>query len=162
MTRKPIRPLHSKGFALVVTLSLMILLTIIAVGLLSLSAISLRSSTNGEAQAKAFANARMAVIMAIGELQKKTGDDRRITADASLFPTAKQGHLVGTWSSWTPEIGENPDQNAPDYSKPKTDLFRSWLVSAPDPTALKKREWSDTDVDPSWIRLFSATRDGLT
>lgn len=160
MTRKPIRPPHSKGFALVVTLSLMILLTIIAVGLLSLSAISLRSSTNGEAQAKAFANARMAVIMAIGELQKETGDDRRITADASLFPTAKQGHLVGTWSSWTPEFGENPDQNAPDYSKPKTDLFRSWLVSAPDPAVLKKREWSDTDVDPSWIRLFSATRDG--
>ena len=39
------------GFALVVTLSLMILLTIIAVGLLTLSSISLRSSSQGEAAA---------------------------------------------------------------------------------------------------------------
>lgn len=157
---KPIRLSRSTGFALVVTLSLMILLTIIAVGLLSLSAISLRSSTNGEAQARAFANARMAVIMAIGELQKETGDDRRITADASMFPSAKQSHLVGTWSSWAPGFDKNPDQSAPDYSKPKTDLFRSWLVSAPDPTVLKSKEWSETNVDPSWIRLFSISGNG--
>jgi len=36
---------HERGFALVVTLSLMILLTIIAVGILTLSTISLRSSS---------------------------------------------------------------------------------------------------------------------
>ncbi len=74
--RKP----ATRGFALIVTLTLMILLTVIAVGLLSLSAISLRSSTVGEAEARAFANARMAVILAIGALQKEVGDDRRITA----------------------------------------------------------------------------------
>ena len=34
-----------RGFALVVTLSLMILLTVIAMGLLSLSAVSLRSTS---------------------------------------------------------------------------------------------------------------------
>lgn len=160
MTHKPTRWPRSKGFALVVTLSLMILLTVIAVGLLSLSAISLRSSTTGEAQARAFANARMAVILAIGELQKETGDDRRITADSSMFPSAGQSHLVGTWSSWTPGFDKNPDQSAPDYSKPKTDLFRAWLVSAPDPSILKRKEWSETNVDPSWIRLFSASRNG--
>ena len=36
------------GFALVITLSLMILLTVIAVGLLTLSAISLRASSQGQ------------------------------------------------------------------------------------------------------------------
>jgi hypothetical protein len=161
MTQKPIRLIHAKGFALVVTLSLMILLTVIAVGLLSLSAISLRSSVSGEARARAAANAQMAVILAIGELQKETGDDRRITADASMFPSARQSHLVGTWSSWTPGFDKNPDQNAPDYTKPKTNLFRSWLISAPDPSVLKRKEWSDTDVDPSWIRLFSTSRNGF-
>lgn len=161
MTDNPRKSCRSQGFALVVTLSLMILLTIIAVGLLSLSAISLRSSTNGEAQARAFANARMAVIMAIGELQKETGDDRRITADASMFPSAKQSHLVGIWSSWAPGFDKSPDQSPPDYSKPKTDLFRTWLVSAPDPTVLKRKEWSETNVDLSWIRLFSASRNGF-
>ena len=46
-----------KGFALVVTLSLMILLTVIAVGLLSLSSISLRAFPQGQAVAVAQANA---------------------------------------------------------------------------------------------------------
>jgi hypothetical protein len=161
MPRKPRRLPHSNGFALVVTLSLMILLTVIAVGLLSLSAISLRSSASSEAQARAFANARMAIILAIGELQKETGDDRRITADAAMLYSARQSHLLGTWSSWAPGFDKNPDQSAPDYSKPKTDLFRSWLVSAPDPSVLKKREWAETNVDSSWIRLFSTTRNGF-
>jgi Tfp pilus assembly protein PilX len=85
MTGKPTGLHHSQGFALVVTLSLMVLLTVIAIGLLSLSSTSLRSSANGEAQSQAVANARMAVTMALGELQKEAGDDRRITADASLW-----------------------------------------------------------------------------
>lgn len=42
---------QSRGFALVVTLSLMILLTIIAVGLLTLSSISLRASSQGNSTA---------------------------------------------------------------------------------------------------------------
>ena len=72
---------HAKrGFALVVTLSLMVLLTISAVGLLTLSTISLRSSAQGEAGAIARANARLALMMAIGELQKELGPDSRISA----------------------------------------------------------------------------------
>ena len=93
------RKSRSRGFALVVTLSLMILLTVIAVGLLSLSSITLRSTAVGEADARAFMNARLAVMLAIGELQKEAGDDRRITADASILTTTGQAHLVGTWSS---------------------------------------------------------------
>jgi hypothetical protein len=160
MTLKPKETLRPRGFALIVTLVLMILLTVIAVGLLSLSAISLRSTSNGEADARAFANARLAVLMAIGELQNEVGDDRRITADASILPSAKQSHLVGTWSSWSPGFASNPDQSAPDYAEPKVDLFRSWMVSAPDPMVLKIREWAESNVDPDWIRLFSDTRDG--
>ena len=99
MKRKVHRRSRDRGVALVVTLSLMILLTILAVGLLSLSTVSLRSSAVGEAEARASANARMAVMLAIGEVQKNAGDDRRITADASILTKASQAHLVGTWSS---------------------------------------------------------------
>lgn len=90
---------HNKGFALVVTLSLMILLTIIAVGLLSLSAISLRSSSQGMAQAEAQANARLALMIAIGELQKNAGPDTRITAPADVIDYANPP-LTGVWKSW--------------------------------------------------------------
>ena len=79
---------HSeRGFALVVTSSFMILLTVQAVGLFSLSTISLRSTSPGEAEAKAVANARLAILLAIGELRKEVGNHRRITADASILKT---------------------------------------------------------------------------
>ncbi len=149
-----------------VTLSLMILLTVIAVGLLSLSAISLRSSASGEASARAYANARMAVILAIGELQKEAGDDRRITADASILAkSAPQPNLVGVWSSWSPNAAARPDQAAAlAYDEQKTKLFRTWLVSSPDPKALRVRGWAETAApanNPKWIPLFSLKRNGF-
>lgn len=108
-----------RGFALIVTLSLMILLTVIAVGLLSLSAISLRSSSAGRAQATAHANARMAMMLAIGELQKTAGRDQAVTASASL----KQSGTVPN-PAWT-GVWKSDDKNAPP----------TWLVSGPNPNA---------------------------
>lgn len=117
----------TRGFALVVTLSLMILLTIIAVGLLTLSSISLRSSTQGNAMAAAKANARMALMMAIGELQKHAGPDQRVTARADLIDeNSASPKLAGVWDSW--EI--KPTSQASDYEKSARDLkFRGWLAS---------------------------------
>ncbi len=56
-TNQSARTRSYNGFALVVTLSLMILLTFITVGWLSLSSISLRASTQGQAVAQT--NARV-------------------------------------------------------------------------------------------------------
>lgn len=72
------------GFALVVTLSLMILLTVIAVGLLTLSSVSLRQSSSSLAAAEARQNARLALMLAIGQLQRHAGPDQRITATANI------------------------------------------------------------------------------
>lgn len=71
MTQKKQDRKFRLGFALVATLALMILLTVLAVGLISLSAVSLRSSSQGNAQAEARANARLAMMIAIGELQNR-------------------------------------------------------------------------------------------
>ncbi len=72
------------GFALVITLSLMVLLTLLAVGLLNLSSISLRTAGHGNAVVEARGHARLALMLAVNELQKTAGLDQRTTAPADL------------------------------------------------------------------------------
>lgn len=127
-----------RGFALVVTLSLMVLLTILAVGLLSLSAVSLRVSSQGMAMAEARSNARMALVLALGDLQKQAGPDTRVTARADVLDEANPP-VLGVWKSW-----EGTDHEASgnfagrpvspgDYAAKKKERFLAWLVSG-DPT----------------------------
>jgi type II secretory pathway pseudopilin PulG len=124
---------RSKGFALVVTLSLMILLTILAVGLLTISSISLRASSQDQAVAQARANARLAMMMALGELQKTAGPDRRVTAPANLAKATHPEGLAGVWKSWRPAPSGVADQ---DYvNAKKGDGFLGYLMSNPDPAA---------------------------
>ncbi len=128
----------SRGFALVVTLSLMILLTVIAVGLLSLSAVSLRSTSQGMAQSQAQANARMALMLALGELQKSAGADTRITAPADVIDPDNPP-LTGVWKSWEGTDHESSGTLTGRPKKPAYDdkkklassggRFLSWLVS---------------------------------
>lgn len=73
-----------KGFTLIMTISLLVLLTLVGLGILSLSAVSLRTSSYNGAQRVARENARMAMMLAIGELQKQAGSDQRSTATANL------------------------------------------------------------------------------
>ena len=66
---------HSKesnrGFTLIITISLLVLLTLVAIGLLSLSSVTIRGSAQQAKASEARANARMALMMAIGELTVK-------------------------------------------------------------------------------------------
>lgn len=120
---------QSKGFALVVTLSLMILLTIIAVGLLTLSTVSLRSAGQGEAMATARGNARLAMMMALGELQKNAGPDQRVTAPANMVKPTSAAGITGVWKSWKPSPTGTSEQ---EYTDAKTgDNFLGYLVSNP-------------------------------
>lgn len=135
MKRNP-RKKPQSGFALIVTLSLMILLTVIAVGLLSLSSISLRTAGAGNAASVARSNAKLAMMLALGELQKTMGVDKSVSAPASsVFDTTEQPHLTGTWSAtnpddwhWTPTPGGSPS-----FSSKKSN-FRGWLVSSSKPS----------------------------
>ncbi|MEO5715124.1 MAG: hypothetical protein ABIT37_16720 [Luteolibacter sp.] len=116
------------GFALIVTLSLMILLTVIAVGLLTLSSISLRNSSSQSAQATARANARMALMLAIGELQKSTGPDQRVTMTSGLKTGPEPPN-----PNWTGATDVSPAALTPDAKSAKI----GWLVSGENPDPVK-------------------------
>ena len=79
---KTMKPLFRKprGFTLVMTLSLLMILSLLVVAMLSLSSVSMRSTGRGEAMSLARANARFALMLALGELQKELGPDQRISA----------------------------------------------------------------------------------
>jgi hypothetical protein len=132
---------EKSGFALVVTLSLMILLAILAVGMLSLSAVTLRTSGQGSAHAEARANARMALTIAIGELQSNTGPDTRVTAPANIV-NEDYPQVLGVWRSWEGTDHEAngrpvaPDYASKDKSESKGGRFLDWLVSSAEAAAI--------------------------
>lgn len=115
------------GFALVITLALMVLLAILAVGLLSLSSVALRSSSHGKAQAEARANARMGLMLALGQLQELAGEDRRVTATADLGMDAASTHgsryWTGVWSNMSAAAADEI------YTRTPKAKFEGWLVS---------------------------------
>ena len=91
---------------------LMVLLTTLAVGLLGLSSIEIRSSSRNVAMQQARANARMAMIMALGNLQKYAGPDQRVTGPSDFLGSkssdgsnVKQPHWTGVWKSVMPDGG---------------------------------------------------------
>ncbi len=119
MKPKPLRK-PKNGFALVVTIGMMVLLTIVVVATLSLSTITLRTVSQDSAQAVARANARMAMVMAMGQLQKAAGPDKRVTATADIQGSQKNPKWTGVWEggrntrnsdvTWLVS-GNNPDPN---------------------------------------------------
>ncbi len=117
-----------RGFALVISLSLMVLLTILAVGLLGLSSVSLATATRETDLAEARANARMSLALAIAQLQKQTGPDRRVTTTADQLAAGGDGgesaaaadrrHWTGVYESWNSNTQVRPEPR-----------LLSWLVS---------------------------------
>ena len=105
----------------------MVLLTILALGMLSLSSVSMRTSARGEANAIARANARLALMMAIGELQKEMGPDSRISApyDAGTMPSGGQPRWTAVYDAW--QRPANP--TTPESPSSRTLKFRKWLTS---------------------------------
>lgn len=90
-----------RGFALVATLTVMILLGLLAIAFLSLATVTVRTSNQDRAQEEARANARMALMIAMGQLQRELGPDQRISASADIL-AGKEGfvanpHWTGVW-----------------------------------------------------------------
>lgn len=165
-----------RGFSLIVTVTMMILLSLIAVGLLSLSTTVLRSSGHTNAEMVARANARMALQMAIGELQKSLGPDTRVTANGSILegrePVGKGNqHLLGVWNAWQQnplQVGNYDQQKQGEPNDEEDDSgaplpnggFHRWLASSRDDANISEVSFiSDTPQEPT-VQLVPETQAG--
>lgn len=154
--RSSVKYHRSEGFALIASLSIMAFLVLIGVALYSLSSVATRSAEMTKARTVAQANARMALMVAIGELQKSAGPDRRVTAPASLLDDSVAVHKRNWTTVWDTS---NWDVRDPVQSRDES-AFRAALVSQ------RERDWpvSRNDAvnrlaqtvpaeDPNWIQL---------
>lgn len=148
------KPSQTRGFVLIVVMTLMGLLLLITMGLLTISSVATRSGSQELAMSEARANAKLALIIALGELQKELGPDQRISANSGLYDTSpdtpeadglkSSSQILGVWESWQNWlnadmlIGDGGSLSIQDtYETGRHEqLFRKWLVSHHDPTTL--------------------------
>ena len=133
------RRTHRPAFVLVISLLLMALILLVALGLTGLASIEIRRSAHTVQDAQARANARLALMLAIGQLQRTLGPDQRVSATAEISgKTIAQPHWTGVWRTTMPDgkpiltrddlAGGLSDARA--TGKVSTgDLFMEWLVS---------------------------------
>ena len=99
--RCPHRPSGTRGFALIITITLLAFLLLAMVGLATFTKVETSVSINALKQAQAKQNALMALNIALGQLQKYAGPDTRVTATADSLPGATNLHYTGVWDSTT-------------------------------------------------------------
>ena len=92
----------NKGFALIATLTLMMLLAMLAVTLMAIASSQNRIALQTMLQAEARQQALVGLDAAIGALQVELGPDQRVTASSGVLGSADRTpqHLLGSWNSW--------------------------------------------------------------
>lgn len=97
-SRGEARFIRPRGFSLVVTVNVLVLLMVLALAMMTLAVVELRKGAGGEA-ALARANARLALQLALGDLQKHLGPDQRISAPGVLADEDTGRHRTAVWSA---------------------------------------------------------------
>jgi hypothetical protein len=109
-----------RGFALLITITLLAFLVLLLVSLAALTRVETQVAANNQTLAQARQNALMALNIAVGQLQKYAGSDMRVTAQAnSLDSAANNPWFTGVWTTET-ATGKNAE---------------TWLVSGNETTA---------------------------
>ncbi len=125
-TTTPVKlsPRSADGFALVIALGLMAFVLLLLLSMTTLVQVESRGAQTQMQRLEAEQAALLGLQVALGELQKTAGPDRRVTATASILDSSVDGNrqLVGVW-----------DTSSVDRFDPaNTRQFLGWLVSAPD------------------------------
>ena len=129
------RSAPNHGFALVIALSLMAFILLLILSITTLVRVETQSANIQLAQLEARMNAQLGAMIALGDLQRYTGPDQRVTAraDILLAPGASgiagQSRWTGVWSSKA-DVGDSLDAvDELNNRQPK------WLVSGLNPDA---------------------------
>lgn len=90
-----------RGFALILTLTLLAFVVLLLVGLATYTRVETSIAGNMQQQAQARENALLALNVALGKLQEHAGPDTRVTATAEHFAgtDAQKRHYTGVWPS---------------------------------------------------------------
>ncbi len=143
-----------KGFALVATIMLMVMLLILSVGVLSLSSTTIRQSAQEDDMQVARANARMGLMIAIAQLQETMGPDRRISARALTL--AKDTRVGATLTAsdpkawWVGVTGTNLNFGLDSTSAVSTgNPAAVWLVSGLNPGTTPASQLGQTFSNPA-------------
>lgn len=140
------RPQHRRGFALIATLTLMMLLAMIATALMATAASQNRIALQSVLQAEARQQALIGLDAAIGELQVELGPDQRVSASSGIISESEGStpqHVLGVWNSWDGPIygsgltGINKGRIQSTYTQGRATQFRRWLISSKDPNATR-------------------------
>ncbi|MEZ0217703.1 MAG: hypothetical protein ACAH89_11255 [Rariglobus sp.] len=126
--RAPRRTSGRRGFALLITITLLAFLVLLLVSLSSLTRVETQVADNSKKNTQARQNALFALNLAVAALQKYAGPDQRVTATSSLgdasnlngVPVSVDGkrHWVGVWGNGN---ASSANTGAP--------VLLNWLVS---------------------------------
>ncbi|MBI5691161.1 MAG: hypothetical protein HZC55_13830 [Verrucomicrobia bacterium] len=93
-----------RGFALLLTVTLLAFLVVVLMGLAAYTRVETAVAGTMQRQAQARENALLALNIAVGQLQKYAGSDRRVTATADAFsPVSGRRWYTGVWDSTNSE-----------------------------------------------------------
>lgn len=169
-----------KGFALIASLSIMVLLVMVTIGMLSLATSEVRQSVQDKSQLEARANARVALAIALSQLQEYIGPDQRTTATAGIFDDnawteeieeVANPHYLGVWRTdgvrfsdinagiINDENGRLLDKRSVDKTSADTQCLK-WLVSG-DVTNFRDDLTGDEGVDFLTIARDPSTPDSI-
>ncbi|MGJ3243886.1 MAG: hypothetical protein ACFE0O_13170 [Opitutales bacterium] len=134
---------NRRGFALILALSLTALVVLLLLGMAALVRVENQTNRNEVNKLLAQETARLAVLKAVGQLQKNLGPDRRTTARADLMADGlANSHWVRAWQ---------PDDTA--GTRKITPEALDWLVSG------DQNQLDPTESDRSDHAVFIQTPD---
>ena len=133
----PSRKERRAGFALLIALGMMSFVLVLVLSMVLMASVETSNAANAKDRLLARENARLGLMIALGDLQKYAGPDQRVTARADILGDGNYGAGSKFWTGlWDP--------TSPGAANP------IWLVSGESPLPLNP-------AGADSLRIFRAT-----